>query len=297
MASAPTKVIVLGASGMLGHRLCCELAPDFDVAATVRSPSALPAGVLDERVRLLSGVTAEDFQSLVAAVAAVRPDVVVNCIGIIKQVAAAADPVPSISVNALLPHRLAELSSAAGAHFVHVSTDCVFSGRKGGYTEQDVPDPVDLYGRTKQLGEVSREGATTLRTSMIGRELRTAYGLLEWFLSQKGGTVHGFTRAIYSGFTTAALSREIGALIRRDSPLDGIWHVAADPINKYDLLTQIRDAFGLHVTIEPDDDFFCDRSLDDRRYRAETGSSHPLWPDMIDELAQESKARTRVAGV
>jgi dTDP-4-dehydrorhamnose reductase len=296
MASAPVKVLVLGASGMLGHRLCRELTGDFDVTATVRASSSLSAGTLDERVEVITGVIAEDFQSLVRAVARARPDVVVNCVGIIKQTAAAVDPIPSITVNALLPHRLANLCGAAGARMVHLSTDCVFSGLKGDYTEDDAPDPIDLYGRTKQLGEVAGEGIITIRTSMIGRELRSTYGLLEWFLSQEGRTVRGFTNAIYSGFTTAALSREIAELIAGDVPLDGIWHVAADPISKYDLLTQIRDAIGLKVTIEPDDDFLCDRSLDDSRYRVATGSVHPSWPDMIQELARESRTYTGAAG-
>ncbi len=271
MASAPVKVLVLGASGMLGHRLCRELTGDFDVTATVRASSSLPAGTLDERVEVITGVIAEDFQSLVRAVARARPDVVVNCVGIIKKTAAAVDPIPSITVNALLPHRLANLCGAAGARMVHLSTDCVFSGLKGDYTEDDAPDPIDLYGRS-------------------------TYGLLEWFLSQEGRTVRGFTNAIYSGFTTAALSREIAELIAGDVPLDGIWHVAADPISKYDLLTQIRDAIGLKVTIEPDDDFLCDRSLDDSRYRVAAGSVHPSWPDMIQELARESRAYTGAAG-
>jgi dTDP-4-dehydrorhamnose reductase len=169
-----------------------------------------------------------------------------------------------------------------------VSTDCVFSGEKGRYTEADLPDPRDLYGRSKLLGEVGSAGAITLRTSMIGREIDTRSGLVEWFLGQRGGRVSGYRRAIYSGFTTAVLSRIILEVIDRHRDLSGVWHVSSDPIDKYSLLNLINAAFGLGVTIDPDETFACDRSLDGARYRSRTGFTPPSWADMIAELRADS---------
>jgi dTDP-4-dehydrorhamnose reductase len=219
----------------------------------------------------------------VRAIAAVKPDVVVNCIGIVKQLDAAHDPVPSISVNALFPHRLAALVQAADARLLHVSTDCVFSGRGGGYTEADEPDPVDLYGRTKLLGEVVGAGALTVRTSIVGRELGTTQGLLEWFLAQSG-PVRGYARAIFSGVTTEALAEVLAEIAAHHSALSGVWHVASEPITKLELLHRLAHTFGHAVAIEPDDRLAIDRSLDGSRFVAATGIETPSWDDMLAQL-------------
>jgi dTDP-4-dehydrorhamnose reductase len=282
------KVLILGGTGMLGHKLWQTCAPRFETYATVRlaAPAYDRAGIFD-RSRLLGGVSAEDFASVVQAVNRVRPEVVINGIGIVKQHSAAGDPLMSIAINALFPHRLAQLCGAAGIRLIHVSTDCVFSGRKGHYSESDTPDADDLYGRTKLLGEVEREDCLTLRASMIGRELRGAHGLLEWFLGQEGKTVRGFTRARFSGFTTAALAGVIGDIMADHRALRGVWHVAADPISKFDVLSLVRDAFGLDVEIEPDDALVCDRSLAAERFRHATGFAPRPWRDMIDRMAKD----------
>ena len=177
--------------------------------------------------------------------------------------------------------------SRTGARVIHLSTDCVFSGRKGHYSETDSPDGEDLYGRTKLLGEVAVEGCLTIRTSMIGRELAGQHGLLEWFLSNDGGHVRGFRRAVFSGFTTNVLSELICDVIAEHRSLSGMWHVAAEPINKFDLLHLIRDAYGLSVDIEPDDSMVCDRSLDGSRFRAATGFVAPSWDAMIGSMAAD----------
>jgi dTDP-4-dehydrorhamnose reductase len=283
------KVLVLGGSGMLGHKLCQVLHDRFETYATLRRPLA-PAvvGALFEPGRVLGGVAAEDFDSVVRAVGATRPSVVVNCVGIVKQASAAKDPLPSIAINAHFPHRLAALCEATGTRLIHVSTDCVFSGDAGGYTEEDRPDPVDLYGRSKLLGEVDDPHALTLRTSIIGRELSGAYGLVEWFLGQHGGTARGFTRAVFSGLTTLELSGNIAHVIADHPDLSGLWHVAADPINKFDLLSLVADAYGLDVRIDPADEPVIDRSLDGSRFRSETGLVAPGWPTMLERMATDS---------
>jgi dTDP-4-dehydrorhamnose reductase len=281
------KVLILGGSGMLGHRLWMVLSGRFDAHVTLRRPNTW-LGERADAQRIITGVAAEDFDSVMQAVAKVQPDVVVNCIGVVKQQGAAKDPIACLSINALFPHRLARLCQAARSRLIHVSTDCVFSGKKGAYTEADVADAEDLYGRSKLLGEVQRPGCLTLRTSIIGREIETRQGLIEWFLSNAGKTVSGYRRAIFSGLTTQTLSELIARLIVDFTDLDGLWHVAAQPINKFDLLSLVRDQFAANITIAPDDRFQCDRSLCAARFRQATGWTAPSWPEMIRIMRNET---------
>jgi dTDP-4-dehydrorhamnose reductase len=279
------KVLILGGSGMLGHKLWQLLSQRFDTYATFRrSPAAYARFGLFAPERSIGGVHAEEFDSIVRALGQVRPDVVINCIGIIKQSAEAKDPIRSITVNSLFPHRLGALCRAAGARLVHISTDCVFDGARGCYREGDVANATDLYGRTKHLGEVASEGCLTIRTSIIGRELEGAHGLVEWFLSQDGGTIRGFRNAIFSGLTTNALGGVIGELIEKHPTLDGLWQVASEPINKFDLLTLVKGAYDLDIEIVADDEFHCDRSLDGSRFTDATGLTIPAWPAMIAQM-------------
>lgn len=282
------RVLVFGGSGMLGHKLAQILASDFEVFATLRSDSEASYGLpIPDSARSVFGVSAEDLDSVARAIRKVRPEAAVNCIGLVKQLEASRDPVSAISVNALFPHRLAKLCAPAGVRLLQISTDCVFSGEQGGYSEEDREDADDLYGRTKLLGELHGEHCVTLRTSIIGRELRASHGLVEWFLGQNGGSIHGYRKSIFSGFTTQALAGVIGGVISEHPGLEGVWHVAADPISKFDLLTVIRDAYRLDIEINPDDAFVCDRSLDGRRFRAETGFAPPAWDQMIREMQQD----------
>ena len=281
------RVLVLGATGMLGHRLVAELRTRCEVVATVRGDP--PAGVpFFEGAHLVGGISAEDFDTVVKAIGDTRPEAVVNCIGIVKQLAAAKDSVSSIAVNALFPHRLARLCRTAGARLIHLSTDCVFAGTKGTpYTEADNPDPIDLYGRTKLLGEVTGADGLTLRTSIVGRELRNRTGLIEWFLSNRGGEVRGYTRALYTGLTTNVCARLIGDLLTRYPTMTGVWQVAAEPISKYDLLRLVDSAFGTGTIIGRDTTFTCDRRLDGSRFADATGFVAPSWVDMVAELVRD----------
>jgi dTDP-4-dehydrorhamnose reductase len=283
------KVLIIGANGMLGHTLFRLLGSRFVTFATVRRQEErwhshpLFAG----SDGLIGGVEATSPETTAAAVEGVQPDVVVNCVGIVKQRDAAADAVQSIRVNSLFPHLLARLCAELGCRLIHVSTDCVFSGRRGRYSEDDVPDPVDLYGRTKLLGEVAGPGILTIRTSMIGRELAGRSGLLEWLLSQRGGRVRGYRNAVFSGLTTAALARVIGALVSDHGELEGLFHVASEPISKLDLLVRITEALDLGIEINPVDEPHCDRSLDGSRFAAATGIEVPSWDSMIAGLASD----------
>ncbi|MGH9556269.1 MAG: dTDP-4-dehydrorhamnose reductase family protein, partial [Terriglobales bacterium] len=225
--------------------------------------------------------------SVQRAVETARPAVVINCIGIIKQLPEAQDPILSLTVNSLFPHRLQQLCRQMDARLLHFSTDCVFSGRRGNYTEDDVSDAEDLYGRTKFLGELDGPGSLTLRTSMIGRELRTRSGLVEWLLHNRRGKVRGFTRAIFSGLTTLALARIAAGVIERHPQLSGLYNLSSDPISKHDLLLLLREAYGLQVEIEPSPEPAIDRSLNSRRFREAAGFVPQPWPQMVAEMAHE----------
>ena len=287
------RVLVLGATGMLGHRVVQRLSRDAEVWAPVRStpPTALTAVI--ESARLLQGVIAESPDSVVGALRLARPDAVINCIGIVKQHPAAKEPLPSILVNSLFPHRLATLCRLVGARLVHLSTDCVFSGRRGGYREDDEPDPDDLYGRTKLLGEVTGAGCLTLRTSMIGWQLSGSTGLLEWLAERRDGSVDGYRNAFFSGLTTAALSDVIADVVHRQPRLEGLYHISTAPISKHDLLERVAHALDWSTTVVPKDEPVIDRSLDSKAFQKETAWSPPSWDDMITVLATEREAYER----
>lgn len=278
---------------MLGHRLVRGLSADFFVTGTVRGEAAdwkhLPHF---QKASLIGGVHADDFASVEQAVQSVRPEVVINAVGAIKQVADGKSAIPAIRFNALFPHQLAEAADAVGARFMSFSTDCVFSGRQGPYSEADTPDATDIYGRSKLLGEVTGRNRLTLRTSIIGRELRGRHSLIDWFIGQNNGRVKGFRRALYTGMTTGAAASLLTVIIRDKPDLEGLWQVASAPIDKFELLSLVRDAMSLAIDIVPDDEFFCDRRLDGSRFTRETGLSLPSWPDMIADLAAEASLYT-----
>jgi len=276
---------------MLGHTAYRLLSaePGVEAFATVRSDSVLRYLQPSLHAGLSTGVDVLDIDALLSALARVRPDVVVNCVGLVKQLGAANDPLSALPLNSLFPHRLARVCALLGARLVHLSTDCVFRGDKAAYTEDTTPDAYDLYGRSKLLGEVDEPHVVTLRTSIVGRELGSRHGLVEWFLGALG-PVRGFTRSVFSGLTTDELTRIIIRHVLPNSNLRGVWHVSADAINKHDLLLLLRGAYGLTTTVEPDDSVVLDRSLDSTRFRAATGYTPPSWPAMIEAMRALGKA-------
>jgi len=283
------KILLMGAYGMLGHELMLRLKTDHDISGTCKEiRRGAPWSSIIDNDRLIAGVHAEKIETVSLALSKSKPDVVINCIGIVKQAEAAKDPIASISVNSLFPHLLARECFLNDARLIHFSTDCVFSGKKGMYSVNDPTDADDLYGRTKSLGEVGGKGSLTIRSSIIGRELGTRNGLLEWFLSQKGKSVKGYRNAIFSGFTTLEMSNIISMILKNHKDLSGIWHIASNPISKYDLLSLINREMDLGIQIEPDDSVVSDRSLNGRNFSSKTGYKPPSWKDMIKEMVKDS---------
>jgi dTDP-4-dehydrorhamnose reductase len=284
------KILVLGAYGMLGHKLFTRLGKGFDVYGTCRELKANETwSWMFPAARMFPLIRAEDPGTVVTPIRKVKPDVVINCIGIVKQLDAANDPIQTITVNALFPHQLAKICDQEHARLIHFSTDCVFSGKRGTYKPVDLTDAEDLYGRTKALGEVNKQGCVTIRSSIIGRELGTRNGLVEWFLSQRGKRVQGYKNAIYSGFTTIEMSNIVRMLIEEHPELSGMVQVASRPISKCDLLNLIREKMRLDIEIEPESEHRIDRSLDGSTFDKQTGYTPPSWESMIEELAKDSK--------
>lgn len=282
------KVLVMGGDGMLGHQLVKTLKPVVSVKATVRDQQPLDdlSGLLGSE-NIFCGIDVRRLDAVAGAIDAFKPDAVVNAVGIVKQRPSAAEAIPSIEVNALFPHRLLQIVEAYGGRVIHLSTDCVFSGNKGKYVETDIPDATDLYGRSKLLGELTEGNAVTLRTSMIGRELKRKKSLLEWFLAQKA-PVSGYLKAIFSGLTTAELSRVILRLITDYPDARGLYHLAGPAINKFDLLNLIKRHLGLSVAIQADARVSIDRSLDGTLFSKTFDYLPPSWEEMITELAATS---------
>ena len=285
------KVMVLGGGGMLGHKMFQVLRKGFaGTFGTVREDIWKPPF---DRVELLQGhdvvrdVDVTDFPGLEAILSAFRPEYVVNCVGVIKQRAEAVSPIPSITINSLLPHQLAQMAARWGGRVIHFSTDCVFNGKRGGYLEGDFSDAEDLYGKTKFLGEVAAANALTLRTSIIGRELSEHRSLLDWFLAQNHKTVRGYRRVIYSGVTTNHLAQLVASIIQEHPALHGLYQVASEPISKHDLLCLLREAYRLDVRIEPDDLEASDRSMSCERLREAIDYKCPPWPALVRQLAED----------
>ena len=279
------RVMVLGITGMLGNAMFRVLSEKSTLAVygTARKESSKCYFTDNLHNQIVVGVDVENNDSLVKAFAAIRPDVVVNCVGLVKQLADANDPLQAVPINTLLPHRLAALCQATSARLVHISTDCVFSGSKGNYLETDFPDAYDLYGRSKLLGEVDYPHAITLRTSIIGHELSGHRSLVNWFLAQQS-SVKGFTRAIFSGLPTVELATIVRDVVLPRPELHGLYHLASKPINKFDLLKLVAKAYGKSIEIKPAEDLVIDRSLNASRFEQATGYASPEWPAMIQRM-------------
>tara|TARA_B100000749_G_scaffold104054_1_gene79415 strand:+ start:120 stop:974 length:855 start_codon:yes stop_codon:yes gene_type:complete len=283
------RLLILGGSGMLGHQLWRGLHAQHDTWVTLRRPVADFAvhNLFDEAKAIqLDDIT--DDTALERALGQAKPEAVINCVGLIKQRDEASDEALTLRVNAEFPHRLAKRCGEAGARLIHFSTDCIFAGTKGNYTESDPSDAADLYGQSKHQGEVADAHSVTLRTSVIGHELGTNLALLDWFLSQRGQAISGFTKAIYSGFTTLEMARIVDRILTQHPALSGVWHVASESISKFALLQLCREKLGWEGVIEPNDEFVCDRSLNADRFNQATGYTPPSWEAMISELAQQS---------
>ena len=282
------RILVLGAGGMLGNAVFRLFAgdPAYEVAGTLRTKAKAEFFPLHLRGQLIDEVDATSDVQLAALFEEFRPQIAINCIGLIKQQKASKDPLAALTTNSLLPHRLARQCEAFGARLIHLSTDCVFSGRQGMYREDSFADADDLYGRSKYLGEVDYPHTVTLRTSIIGHELDSCYSLIDWFLNQKG-TVPGYTNAIFSGLPTIETARVIRDHVLPNSDISGVYHLSAAPIAKRDLLALVSEIYGHVVEIADNCSVVIDRSLDSTRFQLAVGYTPPSWPELIRSMKSD----------
>lgn len=274
------KILVLGATGLLGNAMFRVLsqADNLEVYGTARSASAGMHFTPELASRLITVDNLEDATQLVALFDILAPDIVVNCTALPR--AQVQDLARLIAVFSLLPRRLHHLCRERDIRLIQIGSDGVFSGKRGSYTEYDLPDADDSYGVAKILGEVDGPRALTLRTSMLGPELSAQNGLLSWFLGQEN-ECRCYTRAIFSGFPTVVLAQIVRDVVFLNEGLHGIYHVAAEPISKFDLLAFVRQQYGKQIQMIPDDSVVIERSLSAERFRLATGYTPPSWREMI----------------
>lgn len=286
------RVLVLGASGMIGSAMFRVLSErkDWAVFGTLRSSETVKFFNRENEKYLFKGLDVAWTDELLRIIHMVKPDVLINCIGLTKHLPEGNSPIHAIAMNALLPHRLAQICEIANARLIHVSTDCVFSGDLGNYREEDAPDAPDVYGKTKLLGEVITGNVLTLRTSTIGHELRTRFGLLEWFLHQQS-ECQGFRHAIFSGLTSVEFARVVRDIVIPSSTLKGLYHVGAGSIDKLTLLQTIARIYRKKIDITNNEKFRINRSLNTDKFRTATGYLAPSWPELIEAMHQDHISR------
>jgi dTDP-4-dehydrorhamnose reductase len=282
------KVLVLGGSGMLGHKLVQRWKDKFDLWTTLRNNLDDYAGYdIFEFGKTFERTEAEDIEKIYKIAENIKPDVIVNAIGIIKQLPTAKNVIKTLEINSIFPHRLSEIAEELSSRLICISTDCVFSGEKGNYREEDNPDAYDLYGKSKNLGEVINDRCLTIRTSIIGREIQTSHSLVEWFLSNEGKKVKGFQNAVFSGFPTAVLADILAKVITEHKDLNGLYHVSSEPTNKLELLKLLKKEYRAQIEIEPSAEFKIDRSLDSTKFREKTGFQPESWDKMVKIMAED----------
>ncbi len=285
------SILILGATGLIGNRLVRTLGENFEVFGSTRKREFLDPkfSFLLKESNWLFDVSPENFFALEEKIQKIKPNVIVNCLGITKLKPESASIQQSILINSVFPHNLSAACREFNIRLIHLSTDCVFSGSKGNYVENDIPDPIDVYGKTKSLGELINENDLTIRTSFVGRELSSFTNLFEWVMRNKNKSIRAYSKAIYSGLTTLALSKIIKTIIMEQATLSGLWHVSSEPISKYELLSKLNQELSLNIDIELDDTFTCDRSLNSKQFRDRTKIQVPSWAEMLKEFVKDQR--------
>ena len=282
------KMLILGANGMLGGSLFRYFTTDTDhnVTGTVRSERALEQLSHLGFDNVINNVDVNNYELLEKTISKLEPDYVFNCIGLIKQLSQSKLPVSAIEINSLLPHKIAEMCNKHDSKLIHFSTDCVFNGVTGGYIETSLPDATDIYGRSKLLGEVDYDNHLTLRTSIIGHEIESNVSLVDWFLSQSD-SVKGFSKAIFSGLPTCYIAEFLDKYVIDNIDLSGMYHLSAEPIDKYNLLLLIKHKYKIELDIIDYPDFVIDRSLNSDKLRELVNFQPPQWPELIEKMNDE----------
>ncbi len=279
------RLLIFGITGLIGSSVFRVLSDDsvYEVYGTCRNDK--DKHFFENKEKIISSIDVFSIDAIQALINNIRPNVIINCIGVTKHLPQISNYATTITVNSLWPHELAKLADDIGAKLIQVSTDCVFSGRFGNYSETDIPDAVDLYGRSKILGEVIYNNHLTVRISTIGHEISTTYGLLDWFLSQKK-SCKGYSQAFFSGLPSIYFAQILSQFILPRPDLQGLYHISAEPIDKFSLLKLIALQYGKKIHIEADESVVVNRSLNGSKFSDETGFLSLKWPELIKLMAE-----------
>lgn len=285
------KVLIIGGAGMLGHQCFIKLKKHFgteNVGCTIRkSKDHYSRFGIFSGDNIFERIDVADFGKLEKVLDGFAPEVIVNCIGLTLRKPALGDFENALEINSMLPHRLAIWGNSHNCRVIHFSTDCVFDGISGGYSEIDPPSAKDVYGKTKFLGELHYKNSITLRLSIVGRELEGKTELIEWFLSQKGKQISGFSEVLYSGLTTNRVADEVIRLIEEFPEISGLYQVSSEPISKYDLLKLVNEIYHVDITINKNPNYKSNKVLRCDTYTQLTGFTPPQWPDLIQQMKNE----------
>ena len=283
------KLLILGSNGLLGNTLTKYFFEknNYETFGFLRDSSKLKFFKSEHNSRLIIIQDILNINDLRRKIKELMPDVIINCIGQTNKIKGQnLNNIENyINLNSLFPFRLKEICSEIKSRLIHFSSDCVFSGTNGFYSEKDNPDPTDIYGKSKLLGELDNENIITIRKSVIGHELDSKKGLLEWFLNHEG-IVEGYKEAIFSGLTVLELARIIDMYILPNKDIKGIIHLSGDPISKYDLLKIIANQYNKIINIEPNEDIKIDRSLNSDHFKNLTGYKSEPWPLLVKSMEQ-----------
>ena len=282
-------ILIIGSNGMLGHMLFNYFSAKdgFETIGLARKS----VNGFKNKKNIIKEENLTNPDIIYSLIDKLRPNLVINCVGMIKQNPNISNIEESFYINSFFPKILSQICKLKKVRFITFSTDCVFSGKKGFYKEDDLVDIHDLYGQSKYLGEVNdSENTLTLRTSIIGKELNTKRGLLEWLISQSklNKKVYGFKNVIFSGFPTIEVARIIHKYIIPNDELKGIYHLSSDPIDKYSLLNLIKRFYSLDIEILEEYDNVIDRSLDSSKFRFETGFIPYNWEYLVQRMYENN---------
>ena len=280
-----TRILILGSTGLLGSTILKYFSEHTKLKCfgIVRKNSDKKKLEFIKKIKLFK-VDYENKNHVSKVFAKVKPHLIINCIGVVKQIVKDNKISEIIKVNSYLPHHLSELANKhKKVRFIHFSTDCVFSGLEGNYKENDFTDANDIYGKSKILGELSISNFLTLRTSIIGHELKTNYSLLDWFLAQKT-VVKGYKNAVFSGLTALEISKVLNKYVIPNKNLRGVYHLSGKSINKYDLLEIIKRVYKKDIKIMIDKKTKINRSLNSNLFQKVTGYKPKDWTKLIEEM-------------
>ena len=279
------KIIVLGASGLIGSYMFRELSKTFETFGTIRKSKIKYKDIaLFKSNKIIDNIDILNLDNLNKLLESLKPNIIVNCIGVTKR-KISDNLLDVIKINSIFPHELVKWGLINSARIIHFSTDCVFNGLTGNYNEKSNTNAFDIYGKTKALGEIQYDNCLTIRSSFIGRELFDKTELLEWVISNNGKKIKGFKKTMYSGVSALFLSKFIKNIINDHIKLNGLFQLSTDiPISKYDLICLIRDCFDLNIEIIPENNKYHCPTLDNSKLKNKMNFEIPSWKEMLVEL-------------